>query len=376
MLAGIVLFLLLAKLPDHGRDPWYSFQAVLALAASLMSVISMTFNLMSLGGMAAAVGLIIDDIIVMLEHLFRRIEESPGEALMTRIDSAAREFMRPLMSSSAATLVIFVPLAFLGGVAVTRALSLTMAIGLTVSFVATWLIVPLLSERLLGRSVVRERRENRMAERYEKLLSAALARPRMVLVGVLVLIGLGALAYMRVGSGFTPAVDEGGFVLDYRTVPARRSRKPTVCSCRSRTSCARTPPSKPIRVEPDCNSATNTEAFEGDFFVRLKAHGRDPIDSVMDQVRSELEANVPGLDVELLQLMEDLIGDLTSVPQPIEVKLYSDDARLLTTTAQNIAAAIAKVDGIVDINNGTNVAGNALTLHVDRRARGTAGPRS
>jgi len=369
VLAGIVLFLFLRNSRIMAVT-LVLVPAVLAVTVLLMSVIGMTFNLMSLGGMAAAVGLIIDDIIVMLEHLFRRIEESPGEALMTRIDSAAREFMRPLMSSSAATLVIFVPLAFLGGVtgAFFRALSLTMAIGLTVSFVATWLIVPLLSERLLGRSVVRERRENRTAERYEKLLSAALARPRMVLVGVLVLMGLGALAYMRVGSGFMPAVDEGGFVLDYRARPG---------TSLSETNRLLLQVEDILRTNPAVETYSRrtglqlgggiTEAFEGDFFVRLKAHGRDPIDSVMDQVRSELEANVPGLDVELLQLMEDLIGDLTSVPQPIEVKLYSDDARLLTTTAQNIAAAIAKVDGIVDINNGTNVAGDALTLHVDRQ---------
>jgi multidrug efflux pump subunit AcrB len=116
-----------------------------------------------------------------------------------------------------------------------------------------------------------------------------------------------------------------------------------------------------------------TEAFEGDFFVRLKPSGREPIEAVMDQVRSAIEANVPGLEVELLQLMEDLIGDLTSVPQPIEIKLYSDDPAVLTSTAESVAAAIAKIDGVVDINNGTHPAGDAMELHVDRATAAVLG---
>jgi CzcA family heavy metal efflux pump len=368
VLAGVVLYLFLRSRRIM-LVTLIVVPAVISITVLLMGVLGMTFNIMSLGGLAAAVGLIIDDIIVMLEHLFRRIEESPGAALHARIDTAASEFVRPLMSSSAATLVIFLPLAFLSGItgAFFKALSMTVVIGLTVSFAFTWLVVPLLSEHLLRSSDVRHRNGATLGGRYEKWLITALDRPRWVLAGVLVLLGVGALSYTQVGSGFMPAVDEGGFVLDYRAPPG---------TSLTETNRLLLQVEEVLRRNSNVDTYSRrtglqlggglTEAFEGDFFVRLKASGREPIEDVMDQVRAEVETNVPGLEIELLQLMEDLIGDLTSVPQPIEIKLYSDDPHQLVGTAQAVAAAIAKIDGVVDINNGTNPAGDALELHVDR----------
>lgn len=375
LLAGVVLYVFLR----NARIMLVTLlvvPAVIAITVLLMGVFGMTFNIMSLGGIAAAVGLIIDDIIVMLEHLVRRIEESPDADLRMRIDTAAQEFVRPLLSSSAATLVIFVPLAFLGGIsgAFFKALSMTMVIGLAVSFTMTWLVVPLLAEWLLKRGVMKERPTSAFSSRYENALTAALARPRWVLFGVLPLLALGALAYTRVGSGFMPVMDEGGFVLDYRAQPGTSLTEANRLLLQVEAI---------LRENPDVETYSRrtglqlggglTEAFEGDFFVRLKATGREPIEDVMDEVRSELEASVPGLEVELLQLMEDLIGDLTSVPQPIEIKLYSDAAAELASTAESVAAAIAKIDGVVDINNGTHPAGDAIEIHVDRAAAALQG---
>jgi CzcA family heavy metal efflux pump len=370
ILAGAVLFLFLR----NARIMLVTLiivPCVIAISVLLMNVWGMTFNIMTLGGIAAAVGLIIDDIIVMLEHLFRRIEESGATDLRGCIDAATREFARPLMSSSAATLVIFAPLAFLSGItgAFFKALSLTMVIGLTVSFAATWFIVPLISERLLKGSAVQQRHNAGLGERYDKLLSAALARPKLVLLGIVPLLIVGGLAYTGVGSGFMPSVDEGGFVLDFRSPPGTSLTE-------SQRLLAQV--EKILRDNPNVDTYSRragiqlgggiTEAFEGDFFVRLKATDREPIEAVMDDIRSQLEATVPGLEVELLQLMEDLIGDLTSVPQPIEIKLYSDDAEALATTAKSVAAAIARIDGVVDINNGINPAGDAIEVNVDRAA--------
>lgn len=370
ILAGVVLFLFLR----NARIMLVTLlivPCVIAISVLLMNLCGMTFNIMTLGGIAAAVGLIIDDIIVMLEHLFRRIEESGSTQLRARIDTATREFARPLMSSSAATLVIFAPLAFLSGIsgAFFKALSLTMVIGLTVSFAATWFIVPLIAERLLKGSAVQQRHNGGLGTRYDRILSGALARPKWVLLGVLPLLLVGALAFTSIGSGFMPSVDEGGFVLDFRSPPGT-----------SLTESQRllTQVEQILRDNPNIDTYSRragiqlgggvTEAFEGDFFVRLKATGRKPIEAVMDEIRSQLETTVPGLEVELLQLMEDLIGDLTSVPQPIEIKLYSDDAAALTTTAESVAAAIAKINGVVDINNGIHPAGDAIEVHVDRAA--------
>jgi CzcA family heavy metal efflux pump len=370
ILAGAVLFLFLR----NARITVVTLvivPCVIAVSVLLMNVCGMTFNIMTLGGIAAAVGLIIDDIIVMLEHLFRRIEESGGADLRTRLDAATHEFARPLMSSSAATLVIFAPLAFLSGItgAFFKALSLTMVIGLSVSFAASMFIVPLISARLLKGSTVQQRHNGGLGARYDQILSAALARPKLVLLGVLPLLILGGLAYTSTGSGFMPSVDEGGFVLDFRSPPGTSLTE-------SQRLLAQV--EQILRDNPNVDTYSRraglqlgggiTEAFEGDYFVRLKASGREPIEDVMDEIRSQLEETVPGLEIELLQLMEDLIGDLTSVPQPIEIKLYSDDATALTHTAESVAAAISKIDGVVDINNGINPAGDAIEVTVDRAA--------
>jgi multidrug efflux pump subunit AcrB len=109
-----------------------------------------------------------------------------------------------------------------------------------------------------------------------------------------------------------------------------------------------------------------TEANTGDFFIRLKPIPRRAIEEVMDDVRTEIEKHIPGLQIETLQLMEDLIGDLTSVPQPIEIKLYSDDDQLLRTLAPRVADTISKVGGVVEVKNGIVPAGDALNIQVDR----------
>src|SRR5437762_2539175 len=255
--------------------------AVLAATIVLLYVLKMSFNIMTLGGMAAAVGLVIDDAIVMVEHIVRRVRSMREGDPRSRVLSAASEFTNPLAGSSAATIIIFTPLAFLSGVAGAffKALSLTMAASLIISFIVAWLAVPILCAKL----------SKRKDAELEQL---------------------------------------GGGV---------------------------------------------TEANTGDFFVRLKPFPRRGIEEVMNDVRDEIEKHIPGLQVELLQLMEDLIGDLTSVPQPIEIKLYSDDEQLLRTLPPQVADTISKVRGVVEVKNGIVPAGDALNVQVDRVRVGLEG---
>ncbi len=346
--------------------------AVLAVTALFMRLFGMSFNIMTLGGMAAAVGLIIDDAIVMLEHIVRRLREK-AEPSHQRVMLAAREFTRPLSGSSAATLIIFVPLAFLDGVsgAFFKALSLTMGISLGVSFLVTWAVVPLLADRfLLAPGVTLEHREvftDRVRERYRRLMEALLRRPWWALLLVLPLLGGGYVAWSKLGTGFMPAMDEGGFVLDYRSQPGT-SLTETDRLLRQVEAI--------LRADPNVDTYSRrtgtqlggglTEANEGDFFIRLKTGERQPIDEVMDGLRQKILHDVPGLDIELAQLMEDMIGDLTSVPEPIEIKLFGDDPAALQTVARQTARAIARIPGVVDIKNGINPAGDALVMSVDR----------
>jgi len=346
--------------------------SVLATTVLLLHVLDMSFNIMTLGGMAAAVGLIVDDAIVMIEHMVRRLRERQGELAHT-VREAAVEFSTPLAGSSAATIVIFAPLAFLSGVtgAFFKALSLTMAVSLFISFLVAWLAVPLLAEHLL-KTTDAEREDNgplfeRILQIYTRTLNALLIRPVWLAAGLAPLLLVGWFAHHQIGSGFMPHMDEGGFILDYRAAPGT-----------SLTETDRLLRQVETILTADRNVQTYsrrtgaqlgdmlTEANEGDFFIRLKPQPRLPIDEIMDNIRSRVEHEVPGLQVEMALLMEDLIGDLTAVPQPIEIKLYGDKLDELLDTAPRVAAAIAKIAGVVDVNDGIVVAGDAINIQVER----------
>jgi len=345
---------------------------VLAATVVLLYALGMSFNIMTLGGMAAAVGLIIDDAIVMIEHIVRRLRGAPAEH-HGRVMAAAMEFMRPLAGSSASTIVIFLPLAFLTGVtgAFFKALSLTMAAGLVISFFVTALAVPLLADHFLDQKDANQKEGGRltawMHRRYEALMQRVLARPVLILLLILPLLGAGFLAFNHVGSGFMPSMDEGGFILDYRSAPGTSLTETNRLLLQVEAI---------IKANPYVDTYSRrtgtqlgggvTEADEGDFFVRLKAGPRPPIEKVMDNIRTQVEQKVPGLNIELAQLMEDLIGDLTSVPQPIEIKLFSDNPQKLQAAAHKVVAAIDKVPGVVDTNDGIRPAGDALEIRVDR----------
>ena len=370
VLAGLVLFVFLRNTRVI-VVAMLVVPAVLAITVLLLHVLGMSFNMMTLGGMAAAVGLIIDDVIVMLEHIMRRLRDIQGD-VSERIAHAAWEFTRPLTGSSAATVVIFLPLAFLTGVtgAFFKALSLTMASALIISYLLTWMVVPLLSERLLDRKHVLDHAPNKFSQRvmtgYQGTLKRWLKRPVWVLVIVVPLLVVGVLAYSRVGTGFMPAMDEGGFTFDYISKPGTSLEE---------TGRLLNQVEAIIRANPYVDTYSRrtglqlgdglTEANTGDIFVRLKNGPRPSTEDVMNDIRKEAEQKVPGLDVDVSQLMEDMIGDLVAVPEPIEIQLYSDNADELNDTAQRVADALGKINGVNGVLNGINPAGDALTMTVD-----------
>ncbi|MEO8628511.1 MAG: efflux RND transporter permease subunit, partial [Betaproteobacteria bacterium] len=346
---------------------------VLAATVLLLNVLNMSFNIMTLGGMAAAVGLIVDDGVVMLEHITRRLKED--EATEDRRGAAlkaAMEMARPLLSSSLATTVIFLPLAFLGGVSggFFKALALTMASALFISFFVAFFTVPLMSEFLLANAKTKPRKQRVMhwfGRRYEGAMTGFLKHPLWA-VPIIVLLGVaGYFAYTQVGSGFLPHTDEGGFILDYKS-PSGTSLTETDRLLRQvENIIAKTP-------EVDSYSRRTglqlggglTEANSGDFFIHLTSNRSRGIDAIMSKMRDQVQHQVPGLQIETSQLVEDLIGDLTAVPQPIEVKIFSSEPRVLQTLPSKIAQAVGKVNGVVEVKSGIVIAGDAIDIEIDR----------
>ena len=371
LLAGAVLLLFLR----NGKITLIAMvcvPATLAATVLLLKLLHSSFNIMTLGGMAAAVGLIIDDAIVMVEHIVRRLRGAHGKH-HGRVWSAAAELTRPLVGSSLSTIVIFAPLAFLTGVtgAFFKALSLTMAASLVISFLVAWLAVPILADHFLDEKDAEQEEGGKLTALihawYAALMRRVLGRPTLVLLGVVPLLVAAWLCYQRVGTGFMPSMDEGGFILDYRAASGTSLSETDRLLGQVEAVLQETPEVQTYSRRTGLQLGGGlTEANEGDFFIRLKPLPRRPIEEVMDDVRAEVEKKIPGLEIEMALLMEDLIGDLTAVPQPIEIKLYSDDPKLLESTAPQVAAAIGKVSGVVDINDGIILAGDALTINVDR----------
>jgi CzcA family heavy metal efflux pump len=342
----------------------------LAVTVLLLQVMGMSFNIMTLGGIAAAVGLVIDDVIVMVEHVARRAGADVGGG-PDSVLPAAREFLPPLTGSSLATLIVFIPLGLLSGVtgAFSKALSITMASALAVSWLVSAWVVPPLLRRLVDFKRWRDpglHHGGRLARTHAHLYDKLARRPWLLLLAIVPLLVLGGVACTRVSTGFMPSVDESGFVMDYYTRPG--TSLPETARQVGQVEAI-------LRDMPEVDTFSRRlgtglggdlgQSYHGDFFVRLKPDHARPTEDVMNDVRERAESEIPGVEVELAQLMEDLIGDLTAVPQPIEIKLYAADPQQLVPQAEKVAKAIADIPGVVDIKDGVQLAGDALNVDVD-----------
>ena len=372
VLAGLVLFAFLRS----GRlmvITGLMLPAVLAGTCLVLFVFGMSFNMMTLGGMAAAVGLVVDDAVVMLEHIMRRMQEGAARGV-SGVLGAAAEMGRPLLGSTSATIVVFLPLAFISGVTggFFKALALTMVAALGLSLLYARFVIPLVSANWLRhRDAEAAERADGFMRRLGRVYDSAMMRSfrRPVLFTILLAVGMaliGYAAWRNVPSGFMPAMDEGGFILDYKAQPG---------AALSDTDRLLRQAEKIIVATPEVASYSRrtgiqlggglTEADEGDYFIRLKGGSRRPIDSVMTDIRDRIQTQVPGLEIETAQLMEDLIGDLTAVPQPIEVKLFSDDPALLEQSAKRVGDTIGKIGGVVEVVDGLRIAGDAVSIKID-----------
>ncbi len=240
-----------------------------------------------------------------------------------------------------------------------------------ISYFVAWLAVPLLADHLLGRKDADQKEggffTHKTHKGYESVMARLLSRPVFLLLPLGALLLAGWMSYRHVGSGFIPKMDEGGFVLDYWAKPGT-SLTETDRLLREVGAILRKTPAVDTysrRTGLQLGGGV-TESYQGDFFIRLKPFPRKPIDEVMDDVRGRIEHSVPGLHIDLHQLLEDMIGDFTGVPQPIDIKIFSDSGKVLGELAPRVADLISRIPGVVDVANGIVPAGDALDIKVDR----------
>ncbi len=361
----------------------------LTIAATLvcLKIVGETINIMTLGGIAAAVGLIIDDSIVVIENIFARIAESRNRPPATEkaFDAAAshslRELMPAIIGSSASTIVINIPLIFLIGLtgAFFKSLALTMIFALALSFLFSVTVSPLLAGLILRkkdieRESAQERRDSWLSRHYAQALRFLL-KYRILVIPVALGIAVGAyFIYGHIGSEFMPEMDEGTFVLDYASPPGTSLDETNDMLMHVESILMDIPEVESYSRRTGAQLGFFlTEPNTGDFLVKLKSKRSRSINDVIAEVRSKIEASEPSLQVDFGQLMMDVIGDLTNSPKPIEIKLFGDDVHVLQSEANKVAGLIQTVPGVVDVFDGIVISGPSFIMKVDPNRAALAG---
>ena len=313
-----------------------------------------TLNLMSLGGLAIAIGLIIDDTVVVIENIARHLAQ--GQTGDLAIDRASKEISGAVIGSTLTTILVFLPLAFVRGVVgqFFQSLSLALTVALLVSMVVSLTIIPVLAARFLSRRPMPTTGPiyNLLADRYEGLLKAGLRFPLLtLLMSLLAAVPLVWLV-LHLESGFMPEMDEGAFVLDYNMPVGTSLNQTDKVLRRVEAVLLHTPDiSGYIRRTGAELGFFATESYTGDILVSLKPSGqRRPMEEVFEALREELKAQVPELETEFVPLVLDQIGDLQGVDQPIEVKVFGPDPVKLRELAAEVGKVVETVEGIVDVN--------------------------
>jgi multidrug efflux pump subunit AcrB len=381
----------------------------LLLTCIALKFFGQSFNLMTLGGLAAAVGLVIDDAIVVLENIV--LHRDAGQNRFRAISSALREMAVPLLGSTITPIVVFLPLISITGVTGSffRALAVTMTVALLVSLFLAMTWTPTLSQYLLkdqrkhkngadkpSAAIENTGTENvdpasllaaeeahlsgffgRIVNFYTRFMQGVLHHPFLLLGSSIVIILLTGLCYHFLETDLLPAMDEGGFILDYFTPPGSSLTESDRILQRMEAILKETPEVENTsrRTGLQLGLAAVTEANRGDFTVRLKAKRKRDIDEIMNDVRDEIKKTEPAADVEFVQVLQDMIGDLSNEPEPVVIKLYSQDPQSLLRTAPKVAEAIGKVPGVVDVLDGVDntISGPASTLQINSATAARSG---
>jgi len=339
-----------------------------------MRLTGLSFNLMTLGGIAAAIGLVIDDAIVVVEAIHAKAMTGLGSE--ESVEAGIAEIVRPLVGSTLTPVVVFVPLAFLDGITGVffRALAMTMVVSLVTSLVLAVTLTPSLAAwliRFVHRSGDQAHPEEggfvlrRVIQVYEVAVRAALRFRWLTVAVCLAVLAAGFGLYQRLDSEFLPPMDEGGFVIDYFTPPGTSLSETNRQLLQAETILRSVPEVESYSRRTGARLALAiAEPNTGDFLVKLKTSRTRTTADVISELRRRFNAALPGVNWEFPGILSDLIGDLMWAPEPIEVKLFSTDTAFLKAHAPQVEAELQKVSGVVDTFDGLVYAGSTLSLKV------------
>lgn len=369
--------------------------ALALTVAVLYFVLGYSFNIMTLGAIAAAIGLMIDDAVVMVEQLHRVREDHPDESAGEVVRRSVGHLLPALVGSSLSTIVIFLPFALLGGVAGAyfKVLATTMVVALLCSFFVAWLGLPviylLLSRKQKGAAAEAPDDIDDDTDIDSKVgtnggaaitpkadsnhheipwVRAVIRHPAYSVIGILVLVGSMVLIIPRLATGFLPEMDEGAIVLDYNSPPGT-SIEETDRMLRQAE--------KLIVKVPEVASYSRrtgtqmgffiTEPNRGDYLIRLKTDRKRTTEDVISDIRQRIASTQPALKIDFGQVIGDMLGDLMSTVQPIEIKVFGADATKRYALANQVTGVVEKVAGTADVFNGIVRMGPSVDVRPDPR---------
>ncbi|MHB9039564.1 MAG: efflux RND transporter permease subunit [Melioribacteraceae bacterium] len=335
----------------------------LGLTLIILFALNYTFNIMTIGAIAAAIGLIIDDAIVVVEQIHRTHEEHPNESSYTLVTKAVKYLFPAMVGSSLSTIVIFLPFVLMGGVAGAyfKVMTDTMIITLVSSFFVTWIGLPVIyilfskEEHTVKSSIKNIKQRN--------WIYFFIRKPWISALFIFLLIASAYFIIPTLPSGFLPEMDEGSIVLDYAS-PNGASLEATDKMLKL--------VDQILQKTPEVESFSRrtgtqmgffiTEPNRGDFLIQLKKKRNKTTDEVSNEIRTKIESTLPALRIDFGQVIGDMLGDLMASVQPVEIKIYGDDKTKLAEIADTVSNIISGINGIADVFNGITIAGPSINL--------------
>ncbi|HEU6449510.1 MAG TPA: efflux RND transporter permease subunit [Verrucomicrobiae bacterium] len=376
ILFGLILsvFILYFFLKNWG-SVWTAIVTIpisVLITAVIMKVVGMSFDMMTLGGIAASIGLIIDNAIVVVESMCHRI--AAGRPRLEGIHEAMGEILTALIGSTLTPVVVFLPLAYLNGMAGVffRALGLTMVVALLVSLILAITLTPSLAAWLIRGKIKATSTGDEagfilrpVLRMYETGVRWALRNAWLTLVGCGVILVASIFIFRQLETGFLPEFDEGGFVMDFNAAPG---------TSLAEASRVLDEVEKSIRTNADVASYSRrlgtqlgpfiTEPYRGDYLIKLKSNRKHTTEQVLDGMRQDFNRRFPMFRWDFHGYLEDLMGDLQMAADPIQIYLYSPDLNWLETNAPRVEAQIKQIPGVVDTFDGLTETGPSVNLRV------------